>query len=609
MNCDEKSILRALADIVAIDTTLDMDYIIQNILNITCDTINAQSGTVMLADETSGELRMAASYGLRQNFPEQVHEAPMKTGAEPIGVLNVYVPEHHRFTEEEKSFINITASRASYVVQEARLHTRLENNIRELDQTEKKYYDLFENANDAIYCYDSAGYFLDVNKASLELIGCTKEELIGTHISEWITPESVKTTQEDMEKRIRGEPVNESYVVDAIDKKGEHHYVEIRRRIIRQGDNIIVHGIGRDITEKMRLEKELEKSEAKYRELFENANDAIFTCSGEGHITTANNATVRMSGCNTIDEVIGTHFSDWFPPEGLKQALNNMRKYISGEHVKQPVIYEFIRKKGEHRWAEIRSRVIKEGDRAIALHCIARDITEKRKLEQELKESEARYRDFFENAIVPMYILDTKGNILKVNTAGLRLLSCTEKEVTGTNMSKWLTTGSLKKAQESQKKRFSGESVDHTDIVEFVDKNGEHRLAETKSRVIRDGKRIIGIHGIARDITENMKLKQELNKSDKQQKLMFYLLEGTRGGKTRALILKHLGDRSYNAHQLSKALNMDYKTVRHHLEVLVKNGIVMKGNEGNTALYSISKNVELNLNGFNRELWGAGKSF
>src|SRR3990172_13266620 len=158
------------------------------------------------------------------------------------------------------------------------------------------------------------------------------------------------------------------------------------------------------------MEQKLIESDIKYKDLFENANDAIFTCSAEGFITTANNATVIMSGCNTMDEVIGTNFSDWFPPESLQQAVKNIRKYFSGEDVKQPVIYEFIRKNGEHRWAEIRSRVIKEGDKAIALHCIARDVTERKKLEQELKESEAKYRVLFENAQDAMYVIDIKGN-------------------------------------------------------------------------------------------------------------------------------------------------------------------------------------------------------
>ncbi len=346
---------------------------------------------------------------------------------------------------------------------------------------------------------------------------------------------------------------------------------------------------------KEKLTRDLRKSEEMYRDLFENANDAIFTCSAEGYITTANIATVRMSGCNTIDEVIGTHFSDWFPPESLKQALNNTRKYFSGEHVKQPVIYEFIRKNGEHRWAEIRSRVIKDGDKPIALHCIARDITKKIKLEQELKESEAKYRDLFENAQDAMYVIDTKGNFLKMNGVGLQILGYTREEVIGSNISKFVTSESLKIVEDRRKKRRSGEPVNQTDILELVCKNGEHRWVEINTRPIKDGNKIIETHGIARDITENIILRQELKKSNKQKKLLCHLIEGTRGGKTRALILRHLIEKSYNAHQLAKVLNKDYKTIRHHLQVLVKKGMITRGRDEYSGLYFIAKDIESDL--------------
>jgi len=106
-----------------------------------------------------------------------------------------------------------------------------------------------------------------------------------------------------------------------------------------------------------------------------------------------------------------------------------------------------------------------------------------------------------------------------------------------------------------------------------------------------------------RDITEHKKteeqikesLKQKLKKSNKQKKLLCHLIEGTRGGKTRALILRHLTEKSYNAHQLAKALNMDYKTIRHHLKVLVKSGMITRGKDEYSGLYFIAKNIESDL--------------
>lgn len=91
---------------------------------------------------------------------------------------------------------------------------------------------------------------------------------------------------------------------------------------------------------------------------------------------------------------------------------------------------------------------------------------------------------------------------------------------------------------------------------------------------------------IAKEINE---LKQKLKKSNKQNKLLCYLIEGTRGGKTRALLLRHLADRSNNAYQLAKDLNLDYKTVRHHLSVLTKNGIIKAEEDKDfNTIYSIN---------------------
>jgi PAS domain S-box-containing protein len=219
----------------------------------------------------------------------------------------------------------------------------------------------------------------------------------------------------------------------------------------------------------------------------------------------------------------------------------------------------------------------------------------------ELYQSEVKHKELFENAQDAMYVVDTEGYFLKMNQVGLQILGCTKEEVIGSNISKWLTQDSLKIAKDRGKKRRSGEIVNQTDILELVCKNGEHRWVEIKTRPIKDGNKIIETHGIARDITENIILKQELKKSNKQRKLLCYLIQGTRGGKTRALILKYLIDRSYNANQLAKALNMDYKTIRHHLDVLVKHGIITRDNDGYTDLYFLSKDIELNLNDYDGE--------
>lgn len=471
-----------------------------------------------------------------------------------------------------------------------------------LIESDLKYRDLFENANDAIFTCSAEGFITTANNATVIMSGCnTIDELIGTNFSDWFPPESLQQAVKNIRKYFSGEDVKQPVIYEFIQKNGEHRWAEIRSRVIKEGDKAIaLHCIARDITEKSRLERELKESEANYRNLFEKANDPMYIHDANGFIFNVNQAGLDGLKC-TREEFVGSNISRWLTQESFLKFQERLIKRISGEPIEQPVVIEVICKDGEHRWAEIRTRVVYENGKVNAIHGIARDITEKKRLEEKLKESEEKYRDLFENAKDAMYVVDTEGNFLKMNQVGLQALGYTKDEFIGSNISKFVTPESLKIVKERQKKRLLGELVNQTDFMEMVCKNGEHLWVEIKTRDIKDGDKTIEIHGIARDITENIILKQKLKKSNNQYKLLCHLIEGSRGGKTRAKILKYLSDKSYNANQLAEAMNMDYKTVRHHLNVLMKNGIITKKKDGSIDLYYLSKNIELDLNEFNQE--------
>lgn len=525
-----------------------------------------------------------------------IHELKIKSASGKIIYLNV-----------SSSLVEINGMKVIVFIHDI---SEKKNHEIDLKESEKRYKDLFENANDPMYTHDLLGNFLSVNKLGIELLGGTEEEILGSNIIQWLTPVSYKAFQENARKIFLNQPFEPVVVIEVITRTGEHKFGEARIRLIREGEKIIaIHGIVRDITEKIELEKELRESEAKFRELFENANDGIYTHDLEGFFHTVNDAGCRILECSK-DEIIGANISSFLTPQSLELSKNIINKYISGENVEQPILLELISKNKKQLFVEFRNRIIKDNGTIVAIHGIARDITEKKLLEQKLKEynekleqsynelkkSEEKYRDLFENAQDAMYVMDFEGNFLKMNQTGLSIIGCTKEEIIGSNISQWVTQESMKLIRERQKRRMAGEILDKIDVFEVVCKNGEHRWAEVKTRDIKEGEKAVEIHGIGRDITENMLLKQELNKSNKQHKLLCYLIQGTRGGKTRALLLKHLSEKSCNANQLAKAMNMDYKTIRHHLNVLVKNGIISKDNDGYSDLYFISKNIEMNLN-------------
>ncbi|NOZ58135.1 MAG: winged helix-turn-helix transcriptional regulator [Euryarchaeota archaeon] len=92
------------------------------------------------------------------------------------------------------------------------------------------------------------------------------------------------------------------------------------------------------------------------------------------------------------------------------------------------------------------------------------------------------------------------------------------------------------------------------------------------------------------------------------KRLLWWLLAGTRGGETRAMILRLLKQRPYNANQLTRELGVDYKTVRHHLRVLQKNRIIVARGERYGRLYFLSPQMEENIHVL-EEIWSKiGKS-
>jgi DNA-binding transcriptional ArsR family regulator len=86
------------------------------------------------------------------------------------------------------------------------------------------------------------------------------------------------------------------------------------------------------------------------------------------------------------------------------------------------------------------------------------------------------------------------------------------------------------------------------------------------------------------------------------EKLLWWLIMGKRGGINRARIIRKLKDRPYNTNQLSKELDLSYKTVRHHIKILEENKIIKPSGDSYSKLYFLEDEVEKNYDIF-KEIW------
>ena len=185
--------------------------------------------------------------------------------------------------------------------------------------------------------------------------------------------------------------------------KDKEHFFEVR--ILPFHKNQVI-SIIRNITKRKWAEKLLRKSQARYIDLYENANDIIFTLDLQGNITSANKAACAAWGY-TKKEIHSKSLADILSHKSIQLTKDILTKTIAQQsHLRELQAWEFevITKNGYHRFMEVRARLIWEDDEIVGVQGIARDITERKFVEEKLCRAEARYRVLIENLPVATYI-------------------------------------------------------------------------------------------------------------------------------------------------------------------------------------------------------------
>ncbi len=255
-----------------------------------------------------------------------------------------------------------------------------ENALRE---SEEKYRNIFHNSPLGILHYDINGVITDCNDHFINIIGSTKQVLIGLNMTKDIKDEKVKiAVKKSLEK---GESYFEDWYTSVTANKTT--FVRILFKSIKDEKNKTIAGIGliEDISDRKKAEQNQKLSEEKFRLLFENSNDAILVLDKDIFID-CNEKTLKMFKC-TRDQILGTspHLnSPEYQPDGRKsreKVLEILKDVLAGKSV----IFEWVNKRydGTEFYAEVSLNKI-EYQNKIAIQAIVRDISERKELEQKI---------------------------------------------------------------------------------------------------------------------------------------------------------------------------------------------------------------------------------
>lgn len=250
----------------------------------------------------------------------------------------------------------------------------------ELEKVKEKYRSLIDNSPDGIVIvYDDKVVF--INDRGLNMLGYTRDELIGKEVFQYIHPEDREMVKNNVEKVLSGISVPPTEY-RLINKSGEIIYVETSRRKVEYEGMPAVQCIVRDISERKMKDKKLKEIEERYRTLVENSPDAIGAVC-DGRIVFINDKGLEMFGY-TRDEIMGMDVAKTVSTEDRERVLNDIKIVISDGHI-PPKEYKLLKKNGEVFNVEItRSKIEYEGKPAI--QSTIRDISERKKRDNEMRE-------------------------------------------------------------------------------------------------------------------------------------------------------------------------------------------------------------------------------
>lgn len=267
------------------------------------------------------------------------------------------------------------------------------------------------------------GRYLDVNDTFCKTTGYAREEIIGhtsLELGIWIYPRERAAVVQKLQE-------NQSFTEELIHirkKNGGEILALMSGCIFKKDSPAQMITVSRDITADWKTRQALQASEEKFRNLVEYAVDGILMGDARGRLMLANPTACEMTGYS-YQELQGRHLSKLFPASVLEKSPLRMDLLLAGQTVISE--RELLRKDGTRLPVEMSSKMMPDG----TVQGFMRDLTERRKAEQALREREALYRGLFENMAQGVVYQRPDGSVSDANPAALTLLGLTEDQLLG----------------------------------------------------------------------------------------------------------------------------------------------------------------------------------
>ena len=372
-------------------------------------------------------------------------------------------------------------------------------------QKEEEHQLLFESAPEIIAITSQDGKFVSVNPAFCELMGYSEEELTSTPFQEFVHPDDLMDTKKEYEETISGERNADNYVNRWRTKSGEYRWISWNSSDLFGEDNL-VFTFGRDVSQTMKLKNLLHQT-------------SELAKIGSWEMNVLDNQPTYYWSPTTKD--IMEVDADYSPSllENYDYYVGESRDAI--EHAVQTALesgtpfdlqLKVITAKGNKKWVRCKGETEFENDRCIRLFGSFQDITDKVLAEQEILESEQRFRSLVQDSGDIIGILDSQALFKYITPNTESILNIPQKEFIGKSVTGFIHPEDLPYIREIIDTIHIGERFE-TEPFRFQDGNGDWRWVETVITNSLDKPAVNGFIINSRDVTEKIEREIELRES------------------------------------------------------------------------------------------------
>jgi len=262
--------------------------------------------------------------------------------------------------------------------------------------------------------------------------------------------------------------------------------------------------------ERKLAEEELRKSEERYRDIFNNVSDFLYSHDLEGYFTNINDAWKRAYGYEE-DELVGLHAKDLIPKKYWHEFEKYLQKVLENGHNEGQMVVRV--KDGVVRIFEYRNSLVFDSNGPVGVRGSARDITVRVESEKALRESEEKYRTILENIEDGCFEVDIAGNFTFFNDSMCRILGYSKNELMGMNNRQYMDEETASRVYRTFNRVYSSGVPEKGFSWEFIKKDGARVFVESSVSLITDGTgKSVGFRGILRDVTDRKEAEEKIKR-------------------------------------------------------------------------------------------------